>query len=265
MRYPIIFLDLDGTLIGHSGEVADALWPALDGLRDDGTILSVCTGRPSGGIASEVARRIGPDAPHIFHGGAVARLGAGDVIDMRAMPQDALERLVEDARARDLALELYTPDAIFVDAMTEEHLVHARAIGVPGAQTDLLELVASGAPIAKAQWIVREADEVARIEAETPDALFAASATSDAAPGLYFVTVTARGTDKGSAVRAVCARLGHDPSACAAVGDSTGDLPMLEAVGHPFVMGNAPESLRERYPTLPHVQDDGVLELLGSD
>lgn len=64
MHYPATFLDLDGTLVGHTGEVAPEVWSALDKARDSGLVLSVCTGRPSGGIASVIAQRIGPQGPH---------------------------------------------------------------------------------------------------------------------------------------------------------------------------------------------------------
>lgn len=113
----------------------------------------------------------------------------------------------------------------------------------------------------KAQWIVDTPQRVAQLEDATPSALYAASATSDALPGLHFVTLTKRGVDKGTAIVRVCASLGFDPTDCAAVGDSSGDLPMLEAVGHPFVMGNASPALQTRFPTLPHIDDHGILKL----
>ena len=54
----------------------------------------------------------------------------------------------------------------------------------------------------------------------------------------------ARGVDKGAAVRRVCNHLGLAPARALAFGDGWNDLEMLEAVGLPCVMENAPEGLR---------------------
>jgi hydroxymethylpyrimidine pyrophosphatase-like HAD family hydrolase len=44
------------------------------------------------------------------------------------------------------------------------------------------------------------------------------------------------------------------------VGDSEGDVPMLEAVGHPVVMAGAPEAVRARFGQVAgQVDDCGVL------
>ena len=69
----------------------------------------------------------------------------------------------------------------------------------------------------------------------------------------------ARGVDEGAAVRRVCNHLGLAPARALAFGDGWNDLEMLEAVGLPCVMENAPEGLRARFPR--HAQnnaDDGV-------
>ena len=39
---------------------------------------------------------------------------------------------------------------------------------------------------------------------------------------------------------------------------------MLDAVGHPYVMGNAPPELHRDYPVLPSVELDGVAFVEGA-
>jgi hydroxymethylpyrimidine pyrophosphatase-like HAD family hydrolase len=62
-----------------------------------------------------------------------------------------------------------------------------------------------------------------------------------------FISVTAQGVSKGSAVQALVASQKLELKNVMAVGDSIGDLPMLEIVGHPVVMAESPEALRERF------------------
>lgn len=261
MTAPVIFLDLDGTLIGPPGDVHPTAWRALDAARDAGIALCVCTGRPSGGLASRIARRLGPTLPHIFHGGAVIEGGDGSVIRAERMPPGALHAMIERSRRERLTLELYTTDAIWVDAVTPVHIRHLSLLDVEGRVGDLAALV-ERADIVKAQWIVYDADLAHDLAENVAPGCFAARGDSQAMSKARFVTVTRAGIDKGAAVRHVAGALGADPACCAAVGDSTGDLPMLEAVGRPFVTADAPAHLRARFPTIPSVRHHGILEVL---
>jgi len=263
MTAPAIFLDLDGTLIGPSGDIHPTVWEALDATRDAGVRLSVCTGRPSGGLASRIARRLGLDVPHIFHGGAVILTGDGCMIRSESMPKAGLEAMIDRARRDKLTLELYTADTIWVDEMTPVHARHLSLLGegVKGRIGDLKALV-EDADIVKAQWIVFDADLAEELAVKTAEGCFAARGDSQAMSKARFVTITRDGVDKGCAVRHVGESLGVDLSACMAVGDSTGDLPMLEAVGRPYVMADAPAPIRARFPVIPSVVDHGILEVL---
>lgn len=262
MVAPVIFLDLDGTLIGPPGDVHPELWPALDAARQAGTALCVCTGRPSGGLASRIASRLGPDLPHIYHGGAVIMTGRGEVVRAEAMPRPALREMVARARREGLTLELYTAEAIHVDAPTWMHERHLSLLDLAGRVCDLAALIEE-APIVKAQWIVDDDALAERLADETPPSCFAASAGSHAMSKARFITLTRAGVDKGDAVRFVADWLGVDVADCAAVGDSSGDIPMLEAVGRPYVMADAPAWLQARFAVLPSVADHGVMSLFG--
>lgn len=67
--------------------------------------------------------------------------------------------------------------------------------------------------------------------------------------------------DKATGIRALCAALGISPEEAMAFGDNYNDVPMLDAVGHPYLMASAAEPLRQRYPTQCARPED-VLETL---
>lgn len=261
MQPPVLFLDLDGTLIGPTGDVHPDLWPDLDAAREAGVKMCVCTGRPSGGLASRIARRLGPELPHIYHGGAVVLTGGGAVIRAEAMPQAALRALVHKARAGGWTLELYTPEAIYVDRVTPMHARHLQLLDLDGRVCDLAELIET-TPIVKAQWIIDDDALARRLADELPEGCFAARADSHSMSKACFVTLTRTGIHKGHAVRAVAEQLGVTLAECGAVGDSTGDLPMLDVVGHPYVMAEAPASMRARFKVLDSVRAHGVRAVL---
>lgn len=54
--------------------------------------------------------------------------------------------------------------------------------------------------------------------------------------------------DKGTGLRQLCGALRIGMDEVMAFGDNYNDLPMLEAVGRPYIMDNAAPELRERFP-----------------
>ena len=72
-----------------------------------------------------------------------------------------------------------------------------------------------------------------------------------------------QGVTKASAVRTVCAHYHTAPENAYAFGDNYNDEDMLRAVGHGYLMANAPEPLLRRLPlhTLDH-NHDGIYAAL---
>lgn len=257
---PLVLLDLDGTVVGASGDVKPCVWEAVDKALQAGMILAACTGRPCSGVAQKVAARLGPKNPHIFHSGAIISYPSGETHKAFALREANTRRLVEAARDSGLALELYTPSAVYVERKTPLSEAHAKMLGVTAIIrnfTDVLE----NEPVVRAQWVVsdEQVDQALRLEL---DGIEASGAVSPALPGVNFVSLTQRGVSKGSAAKQLCRFLEIDPQRVMAIGDSSGDLSMLEAVGHPRVMGNASQALRQRFTTLPEVEACGVAEAI---
>lgn len=71
------------------------------------------------------------------------------------------------------------------------------------------------------------------------------------------------GVDKGSGVAHLCDKLGISIEDAAAVGDTYNDIPMLERVGHSFIVANAAEHMLAHAGFMvPSNNDRGVLTLI---
>ena len=71
------------------------------------------------------------------------------------------------------------------------------------------------------------------------------------------------GVDKGSGVAHLCEKLGISIEDAAAVGDTYNDIPMLERVGHSFIVANAEEHMQAHAKYMvPSNNDGGVLTLI---
>lgn len=258
---PLALLDLDGTLIGQDGQVQACVWEAAERARDAGVRLALCTGRPGFGVAARVARRLDPDTPHIFQSGAQITYLDGDTIQVSALKEQATVKLVRHARELGVVLELYTPNALYVERRTEISEAHAKIIGVTAIVRDLSD-VAAGEPVVRAQWVVQP-DRLDDALAAGVDGVEPSIATSPALPDTFFVSLTRAGVDKGSAARLLCERLEIDPAQAMAVGDSPGDVSMLDLVGFPRVMGSGDPEMIVRYgDPLPGVEECGAVDAL---
>ncbi|MFR4569792.1 MAG: HAD-IIB family hydrolase, partial [Collinsella stercoris] len=71
------------------------------------------------------------------------------------------------------------------------------------------------------------------------------------------------GVDKGSGIRHLAQHLGIDLSDIAAFGDTYNDIPMLDIVGHSYVMANAAEHMHDHGKFLaPSNNEAGVLTVI---
>ena len=76
--------------------------------------------------------------------------------------------------------------------------------------------------------------------------------------GIWAMIVRAHGSTKGTAVRFIAAREGVPLEDTVSVGDWINDIPMFEATGRSFAMGQAPEEVRTRASdTLPNTVEQG--------
>ena len=63
------------------------------------------------------------------------------------------ERLIEHARDHGLTLELYSPNALFVERKTPLSEAHAKMLGMNAIVRDLFDVM-ENEPVVRAQWVV---------------------------------------------------------------------------------------------------------------
>src|SRR5699024_2320262 len=254
----LVIVDLDGTMIGKSGQVLPCVWQGVDRLLEAGVKLAVCTGRPGMGVALRVAERIGPRNPHIFNNGALVTYVDGDTPHAAALTASDVLDLISHARRLGFILELYTPGGLYIERNNEWSEQHAALLGVDFTVRDLRSVL-EDEPVVRAQWMLpaERREEVEKISSPDTELSYA---TSPAMPGVGFVSVTRSGTDKGSAVRHLAEAMRIPLADIMAIGDSEGDAPMLDAVGHPVLMANATPAIKDRYDAVAgDVENCGVV------
>jgi len=267
----LLVLDVDGTLIGSTGEPSRRVRTALTAAQRAGLRVALCSGRPLASCGP-IAQSLGLSGAHVvFNGALVKDPAAATAIQRTPLPVAVLEYLITRGRETGLCLELYTEATHYVEQDWRESRLHAVSIHVD-YEIENFDRFVGRSDIIKAQIIT--ADDTARaatreLASELVDQLtFSIAIPMAPCENMECVNVVDRSVSKGAAVEALIAHLGLSREHVAGAGDAMNDLPMFEAVGYRIAMGNADDRLKAIADLVcPDVDDDGlaiaVEELLG--
>jgi Cof subfamily protein (haloacid dehalogenase superfamily) len=255
----LVCIDIDGTLVGASGEVQGRVWDTVEEARSRGVRLAICSGRPAFGLAREYATRLDERGWHVFQNGAsVIRVDTGESRS-RCLSTAAVERLVSTTREVGRVLELYTDTDYAVESECERARGHARLLGVPFRTREFASLAG---PIVRAQWLLSR-DEAEPVLTESHEELALSVSHSPVLPDTAFLDMTSPGVDKASAVRLLADAYGVPLEQVMMVGDGYNDTGVMKIVGHPVAMGNAEAPIHAvaRY-SVAGVDECGLAEAL---
>lgn len=268
MTRRIVFLDIDGTIIDHDGEIPDSTVRAIRGARANGHLVFLASGR----TPTEVERRlveIGFDGA-ILGAGAYAWTGelwgeGGWAIERLMSPEDAAEMI---AGYRDVGADFILQGREDVWATRAGFDRLASSLEVEGRLSDatrtaLLDhiTVTEDPPvtgIAKSVFSSDDAGAYAAVRARLGERFHVITGTM---PGLGTAggEVSPSGVTKGSTLLLLLDRLGIAVADAIAIGDNNNDLEMLRAAGTGIAMGNAtPDALAAADEETSSVDADGI-------
>lgn len=252
LKYRLLAVDLDGTLLDSSGRVHARDREAIEQLAEKGVPTTIITGRLFSGsrrIAEEIGAR-GPigcaDGSHI-----VNACSGEDVFHAGLTGEHA-------GRVRDVIAEI--PAASFLFA--HDQIIHddSGAAFLPYVRTWSADFVRADQVIAHPHWehergvtalvAVGERACIDEANAELRRQLDGAAQTvtfpvrRGEHAGSWVVLVRAAGKSKGTALERLARHHGITPEEVVVVGDWYNDLPMFERAGRSFVMGQAPEDIK---------------------
>lgn len=244
MKYRLLALDLDGTLLNSKKEITPETRKALAWVKERGIYVVLSTGRIVG-EAAEFAREIVCDDHMVTAGGAAIATASDErILESWAMPCEVGAQAVAAVQDLPVRVMIYVGDKIFINPFSDQDFVvnyrvegfHANKVvleDIAGAirqrNLDVTKVYAIGAQedLEKALQTIRLLPHV--------------TITNSGADNFE---VMPEGVDKGMALVRLGQMLGVAPEEMVAIGDSDNDAAMLRAVGMPVAMGNADPALK---------------------
>lgn len=263
-KYKLIALDVDGTLIGKSGQLSEAVRLALIRAQEEyGMRVILASGRPTAGLLSlakdlELARYSGYIMP--FNGGQIFNARSSQPLVSYPLPTGVEAELYRLAKEQGLNILSYTDTEILSEDVEDPYLF--KEVEITGMPTRAVEDFVRDTPQKLPKCLIVGAPErIVQTQALVLERLGDKLGAFTSAP--TFLEVVPRGVHKAASLARLLERLDYDRAELIAVGDSFNDLEMIQYAGLGVAMANAREEIKAcaDYVTTS-CDEDGVAHLL---
>lgn len=260
MKYKLIAVDMDGTLLNDELTVSPSNLDAIARFRRAGGIFTIATGRAPCGVQGYV-KAVGLDE---YPAKMVCSIGA-EIVDsvtleaenVFAMPPEATAKLVKFFADNTRLVMVYAEDGLKISEQSALSKRYCEYVKIDSeVKPDLAAFVGNPeVTITKVMAILdeRDIDRVMKImQAEFSDFYVLQSTApflkrlceqdEDFNPAM--IECVLRGVDKGTGLKCVADYYGIPMSQVIAMGDSYNDAAMIRAAGLGVAMGNAKEPIK---------------------
>lgn len=250
----LVACDLDGTLFDESLSISPRVRATLRAVQAAGHALTLATGRMYR-ATRPIADQLGVRAPLICYQGAMVR----DELRLTShltLPLAIAQEVLAFAEARDIHVNAYVNDRLFVAAPTPEaRFYQSLSPNVPLETVGALSSFLQEEPTKLV--LITEAGQTAELLA----AVLArwGGVAQVVRSHARFVELTHPDASKGRALLALAQALGIPAGRTLAVGDNLNDVPMLRAAAVGVAMGNASEDVQAAADWVaPTLAEDGA-------
>lgn len=270
MKYKMIVMDMDGTLLTTDKQVTQKSRDVLRKAADMGIKLVVCTGRifTSAWLYADL---IGTMAPIIASNGAYIREKDRDeVIYMKTLPKEYIHEVVKMVRKYDLYIHLFTYDTIFTEKLVftsklydkqNESLPDDRKVKIV-ISDDLERIIEENHEDILKIVVGSEMDDIEKLKSLRKEIESKIDASIFASLENNF-EIMSKGISKGNAVKILGEMYEISPEETICIGDNENDLSMIEYAGCGVAMGNGADLLKSAADYITDTNDnDGVAKAI---
>lgn len=268
MKYKMVAVDMDGTLLKDNKEVSEVNKEAIRKACEAGVKVVVCTGRIFTS-AKAYAKIVGSEAPIIASNGAYIRdKDKENAVYEKNLDKEILLKIVKLAKENDFFPHIYTTNTIYTEklifssknyatwneSLSEKDRVIIEIVEnleeyIHESKHNYIKAVVMCDDIEKLKWLRNE------ILKETEVAIMSSVPNN--------IEITAFGTSKGEGVKILADFYGIKREEVICIGDNENDISMIEYAGLGVAMENSPEDVKNvaKYITDTN-ENDGVAKVI---
>ena len=260
MKYKLLVLDVDGTLLNDAKEITKRTLSALLKIQQMGVRVVLASGRPSYGLM-KVAKtlELGNYGGFIlsYNGCQIINAQNGEILFERRINPEMLPYLEKKARKNGFALFTYHDNLILTNNSDDEHVLDEAELN------DLVvieeEEFSTAIDCAPCKCMLVSDDEAALVALEEHWKKRLSGVLDVFRSEPFFLEVVPCSVDKANTLGALLEHLGVKREEVMAIGDGTCDVAMLQLAGMGVAMGQAPDSVKAcaDYITASN-EEDGV-------
>ena len=245
MKYKLLVLDVDGTLLNNEMEISKRTLAALLKVQHMGIRIVLASGRPTSGLMPLAkALELGNFGGFIlaYNGCQVIKAGTGEVMFERRINPEQIPYLEKKSRKNGFSIFTYHDEYILTDNADDIHirreawLNHLKIMEEPE-----FSIAIDFAPC-KCVLVSDDYEALRGLENHWKRRLAGVLDVFPSEP--YFLEVVPFGVDKANTLAVLMEQLGVKREEVIAIGDGVADVTMLQLAGKSVAMGHAQDSVK---------------------
>ena len=260
MKYKLLVLDVDGTLLNDAKEISKRTLAALLKIQQMGVRIVLASGRPTYGLLPLAkSLELGNYGGFIlsYNGCQIINAQNGEILFERRINPEMLPYLEKKARKNGFAIFTYHDDTLITDSPDNEYIKNEALLNnLKIIREDEFSTAIDFAPC-KCMLVSDKEKALIGLEQHWEKRLAGTLDAFRSEP--YFLEVVPCGVNKANTLGALLEHLGVTREEVIAVGDGVCDVTMLQLAGMGVAMGHSQDSVKvcADYVTASN-EEDGV-------
>lgn len=260
MKYKLLVLDVDGTLLNDEREISKRTLAALLKVQQMGVRIVLASGRPTYGLMPLAKTlELGNYGGFVlsYNGCQIIKAQNGEILFERRINPEMLPYLEKKARKNGFAIFTYHDDTLITDSPDNEYIKNEALLNnLKIIREDEFSTAIDFAPC-KCMLVSDKEKALIGLEQHWEKRLAGTLDAFRSEP--YFLEVVPCGVNKANTLGALLEHLGVTREEVIAVGDSVCDVTMLQLAGMGVAMGHSQDSVKvcADYVTASN-EEDGV-------
>lgn len=260
MKYKLLVLDVDGTLLNDEREISKRTLAALLKVQQMGVRIVLASGRPTYGLMPLAKTlELGNYGGFVlsYNGCQIIKAQNGEILFERRINPEMLPYLEKKARKNGFAIFTYHNDTLITDSPDNEYIKNEALLN--NLKTIKEDEFSTAIDFAPCKCMLVSDKEEALIELEQHWEKRLAGTLDAFRSEPYFLEVVPCGVNKANTLGALLEHLEVTREEAIAVGDGVCDVTMLQLAGMGIAMGHSQDSVKvcADYVTASN-EEDGV-------